>query len=128
MLDLAFTVDDDCVGQSTEAIAVFFGHLYRVLVTNKHGVIDAIAIHEILHLAFFIDGNGFNGWKENGKFDRILISASSSFIPEHLFSQLKEDGIIVCPVKESIFQIKKENEEISKKEFPGFLFVPLKES
>ena len=62
------------------------------------------------------------------KFDRILISASSGKIPEHLFSQLEEKGIMVCPVKNSIFQIKKVNGGIRKKEFYGFVFVSLVES
>jgi protein-L-isoaspartate(D-aspartate) O-methyltransferase len=69
--------------------------------------------------------NGFNGLPQFAPFDRILISATSSVKPTHLYSQLSDSGIIVFPVKQSIFQIKKENGKITEKEFPGFVFVPL---
>jgi protein-L-isoaspartate(D-aspartate) O-methyltransferase len=69
--------------------------------------------------------NGFNGLKEKSPFDRILISASANNLPEHLYPQLNDNGFIVVPVKDSIFQIKKQNNKISIKGFPGFVFVPL---
>jgi len=60
------------------------------------------------------------------KFDRILVSASSAEIPEELFAQLKPEGVLVIPVRNSIFRFKKISEEkLSKEEYPGFRFVPL---
>src|SRR3989338_7954153 len=59
-------------------------------------------------------------------FDRILVSAAAEEIPETLLRQLKAPGVMVLPVKNVIVQIKKDaTGEISKKEFPGFAFVPL---
>ena len=72
-----------------------------------------------------ISRSGFNGLPEFAPYDRILISASAPEIPRNLYSQLKDSGIIVAAVKQSIYQIKKENEKITEKEFPGFAFVPL---
>lgn len=72
-----------------------------------------------------INKNGSNGLKEKASFDRILVSAEFDRIPTHLYSQLKNNGILVTPVKNSIFQIKKINKKIKIKEFPGFIFVPL---
>ena len=71
--------------------------------------------------------SGFSGLKKFAPYDRILISAASDKIPEHLLSQLNEGGIIVCPVKNSIFKIKKTSSGVIKREFPGFSFVPLVE-
>jgi len=60
------------------------------------------------------------------KFDRILVSASADEIPEELFLQLKIGGILVIPVKNSIFKFKKVSETyVEKEEFYGFVFVPL---
>ncbi len=60
------------------------------------------------------------------QFDRILVSASADEIPEALFSQLKIDGILVIPIRESIFKFTKVSEtEVKKEEFYGFVFVPL---
>ena len=72
-----------------------------------------------------ISRSGFNGLPEFAPYDRILISASAPEIPRNLYSQLKDSGIIVAAVKQSIYQIKKENGKITEKEFPGFAFVPL---
>ena len=59
-------------------------------------------------------------------FDKILVSASSSEIPEELFEQLKPGGVLVIPVRNSIFRFRKLSDgRISKEEYPGFRFVPL---
>jgi len=70
--------------------------------------------------------DGSEGLPELAPYDRILISASCPEVPTHLLQQLKEDGVLVAAVKQSIFQIKKENGETLEKEFPGFAFVPLR--
>ena len=72
-----------------------------------------------------ITGNGFLGLKKYAPYERILISAAAEKMPEHLYSRLEEDGILVCPVKNSIFKIWKENGRIKTNESPGFVFVPL---
>lgn len=60
------------------------------------------------------------------QFDRILVSASADEIPEELFSQLKVGGILVIPVRNSIFKFTKVSEDnIEREEFYGFVFVPL---
>ena len=71
--------------------------------------------------------SGVNGLPEFAPFDRILISASAKDIPYPLLSQLKEDGILVAAVNQSIVQVKRERGQTFEKEFPGFVFVPLKE-
>lgn len=66
------------------------------------------------------------GLPSEAPFDRILVSAAAAEIPETLLQQLQVPGILVLPVKDTIVQIKKDaTGEISKKEFPGFTFVPL---
>ncbi len=60
------------------------------------------------------------------QFDRILVSASADEIPEELFLQLKIGGVLVIPVRNSIFKFKKISDTyISREEFYGFVFVPL---
>lgn len=71
--------------------------------------------------------NGCEGLPEFAPYDRILVSASCPEVPKNLLSQLKDDGILVAAVKNSIFQIKKVNGQTIEKEFPGFAFVPLVE-
>ncbi len=68
------------------------------------------------------------GWPEKSPFDRILVSAAAEDVPKKLLNQLAENGILVCPVKNSIVKIKKTNGKIGKnEEHYGFMFVPLVE-
>ena len=69
--------------------------------------------------------DGSDGLKEHSPFDRILVSATFEKIPENLFNQLKNNGILVTPVRNSIFRFKKIDDRIQKSEFPGFVFVPV---
>lgn len=72
-----------------------------------------------------INVDGSKGFLKEAPFDRILVSAAFEKIPENLFKQLKDNGILVTPVRNSIFQFKKIKGKIKSKEFPGFVFVPV---
>lgn len=65
------------------------------------------------------------GLKEKAPFDKILVSASAREIPKVLIDQLKVGGIMVIPVKNSLFKIVKKTKGIQKQEISGFVFVPL---
>jgi len=59
-------------------------------------------------------------------YDRILVSASASTMPNSLLKQLKPGGIMVIPILESVWRITKgKDEKIASYELPGFRFVPL---
>ena len=70
--------------------------------------------------------DGSKGLPEKAPFDRILISASASEIPKHLTEQLKDSGIMIVPVQNSIYKIEKQKGKTIAEEFPGFVFVPLR--
>ena len=73
---------------------------------------------------FCSDGN--YGYEKEAPFDKILVSASSSGIPDSWKNQLKTGGRIVAPVDSSIrLLVKKSETEFEEKEYPGFAFVPL---
>ena len=76
----------------------------------------------------FDDGNV--GWKSYAPYDRILLSAAAEQIPQALFNQLKNGGILVAPVKKGdgqfIVKFKKDTSgEITQKTLDECLFVPL---
>jgi protein-L-isoaspartate(D-aspartate) O-methyltransferase len=74
--------------------------------------------------------DGQVGWKNYAPFDRILFSATAEEIPNGLFEQLSDDGILVAPIqkdnKEMIVQFKKVNGNIIQKEIEVASFVPIK--
>ncbi len=72
-------------------------------------------------------GDGKEGKKEMGPYDGILVSATDKDhnLSLKLSNQLKEGGRIVIPINSSIFLFTKKKGELEKKEYPGFVFVPL---
>ena len=72
--------------------------------------------------------DGQNGWKTYAPFDRILISASIAQIPQKLFDQLNEGGILVAPIEKNDKQIITKfvkKEKIYTQEIDECLFVPV---
>lgn len=60
-------------------------------------------------------------------FDRILVSAAGETIPPALVAQLTAAGTMVLPVQGSVWQVTKTpGGKTVAKEFPGFVFVPLR--
>jgi protein-L-isoaspartate(D-aspartate) O-methyltransferase len=51
-----------------------------------------------LHNIVVRHGDGLAGWSEQAPFDRIILTAALSEIPEALMQQLKPDGILVAPL------------------------------
>ncbi len=73
-----------------------------------------------------IGGDATLGLKRHALFDRIIAAASGEKIPAAWLLELKIGGRLVAPIKNSIWlYIKKSQKDFEKKEFPGFVFVPL---
>jgi protein-L-isoaspartate(D-aspartate) O-methyltransferase len=100
------------------------GKIYGVEVLKSLAVISKSRLAEKKNVEI-IHRDGSKGLPEFAPYDRILISASCPETPKHLLEQLKDPGILVAAVKNSIIQIKKENTQTIEREFPGFAFVPL---
>ena len=43
-------------------------------------------------------GDGIDGWPEQAPFDRMILTAAASKVPESLLEQMTDDGIIIAPV------------------------------
>lgn len=69
--------------------------------------------------------NGKRGFIRYAPYDRILVSASYPYIPYHLLDQLKINGVMVVPVGNSIFRLRKRIDGVSEKEHVGFSFVDI---
>ena len=74
--------------------------------------------------------DGQRGWKQYAPFERILLSATAKEVPEVLFDQLAEGGILLAPVEESkeyhiITRYYKKNGSITSEKIEQCLFVPI---
>ncbi|MBD3793280.1 MAG: protein-L-isoaspartate(D-aspartate) O-methyltransferase [Campylobacterales bacterium] len=73
--------------------------------------------------------DGQRGWKAYAPYDRILFSATAKQIPEVLFEQLAEGGILLAPMEQDGLQILtrfyKRNGKITSESIEPCLFVPI---
>ena len=73
--------------------------------------------------------DGQRGWKEYAPYERILFSATAREIPQALFDQLAEGGILVAPVQEGPMEIitrfYKRKGRISSEAIEACRFVPV---
>ncbi len=77
-------------------------------------------------------GNGIFGWPEQAPFDRIILTAAPRQVPEELFGQLSQDGILVAPIGKSsheqvLVRYRKTGKEWTSENLWRVRFVPLLE-
>jgi len=80
-------------------------------------------------------GDGLKGWPEAAPFDRILLSAAVSEVPQILIDQLKPAGILIAPVggdaqsargvSQSLTKIVKSESGIKRENLLPVMFVPM---
>ena len=78
----------------------------------------------------FFYGDGYVGLPGYSPFDKIIVTAATSAVPETLKEQLAVNGIMVIPIGERNLQTMKIITRISENEYieeerGGFVFVPL---
>ena len=90
-----------------------------------------------LHLRNIVTrhGDGLKGWPEAAPFDRILLSAAVSEVPQILIDQLKPGGILIAPVggdaqsargvSQSLTKIVKGEHGTEREDLLPVMFVPM---
>ncbi|MEI7830340.1 MAG: protein-L-isoaspartate(D-aspartate) O-methyltransferase [Prolixibacteraceae bacterium] len=81
------------------------------------------------HPQFFY-GDGYLGLPTYGPFDKIIVTAGASTVPQDLKDQLAVGGRMVIPVGDSVHQVMKiivrtSESEYSEEDAGNFVFVPL---
>ncbi len=105
--------------------SVFTIERIRDLSLKARNAVESLNMHNII----FIIGDGSIGYGEYAPYDRILITACSPDIPQPLFNQLSEGGIMVVPVEkngaQNICVIEKKNGAMFSKDIAPANFVKL---
>jgi protein-L-isoaspartate(D-aspartate) O-methyltransferase len=74
-------------------------------------------------------GDGYEGWPANAPFDRIVITAAPSGVPQTLLDQLAEGGILVAPVgdlfSQTLVRWRKREGEVISEDLGPVRFVPM---
>jgi protein-L-isoaspartate(D-aspartate) O-methyltransferase len=76
------------------------------------------------------EGDGYLGWSEEAPFDRIIATAAPEHVPDSLFGQLVDGGILVAPIGEidcvqSLLVGKKRGGAIAFESLGAVRFVPM---
>lgn len=78
---------------------------------------------------FFFFGDGSKGVTVRAPYDKIIVTAGAPLVPEALFQQLRENGMLVVPVgdreKQKMVRVTKKDGKGVREEFETFAFVPL---
>lgn len=120
-------------GYQTAILACLAKAVYTI---ERHGILQDGAIATLAKLGYhhicFHLGNGTEGWVEHALYDRIIVTAAAKHIPEALWSQLKEGGIMVIPVggsmAQDLIQVTRVHGHKRIKEICPCRFVPLIDS
>ncbi len=95
------------------------------LVDNAKKAFKALELSNILVL----HADGQQGWARYAPYDRILFSAHTAKVPQILFEQLSDKGILVAPIlengKQFITKFTKTQGKIEQQSLEECLFVPV---
>jgi len=99
---------------------------HKPLVKEAEERFKALRLHNITAIA----GDGMKGWPEQAPFDRIMVTAAATEIPQALVDQLDVGGILVIPVgsdgyAQDLIKLVKTETGITQESFLPVRFVPL---
>jgi protein-L-isoaspartate(D-aspartate) O-methyltransferase len=99
---------------------------HKPLLQEAEARFAALRIHNITAIA----GDGMKGWPAQAPFDRIIITAAASELPELLLDQLSIGGIMVLPLgpergDQELIKIRKREGGIETEKLCDVRFVPL---
>ena len=86
-------------GYQTAILALLAHEVYTVerieaLSTNAQAVLTGLGFTNI----FYLIGDGSSGWAQHAPFDRILVTAASTEVPQSLLEQLIDGGKLIIPL------------------------------
>lgn len=99
---------------------------FRTLVSTAESRFQTLKLKNIETLV----GDGMKGWREHAPFDKIIVTAAGQEVPEELFEQLGDGGILVAPVGpqdgvQALERYKRTANGIDETKLADVRFVPL---
>jgi len=116
-------------GYQAAVLSLLAKEVYTIEIVEPLGKLAKKRMKEMgYHNVHVRIGDGYKGWPEHAPFDVIIITAAPSEIPQTLFEQLKEGGIMVAPVgdfHQELITIEKVNGQMVKRVITYVRFVPM---
>jgi protein-L-isoaspartate(D-aspartate) O-methyltransferase len=117
-------------GYQTAILAQLAAHVYTVERIQQLAYQAARRFQSLNYpnISLFI-GDGSLGWLDQAPYDRILVTAASPIVPEHLICQLVPGGILVVPVgarqRQELLLIRRTHTQPEIHSLGNCVFVPL---
>jgi protein-L-isoaspartate(D-aspartate) O-methyltransferase len=113
--------------------AVLAERATKVVSIERHPELSVQAERVLWALGYrnvtLVVGDGTLGWPAEAPYDRIIVTAAAAKLPEALFAQLRETGILVIPLggadSQSLVAVRKIDGQPQSTELSGCRFVPL---
>lgn len=121
-------------GYQAAVLAEIVKEVYTIEIVSQLGTAATRRLSELgyKNIKVKID-DGYFGWKENGPFDAIMVTAAAEYIPPPLISQLKDGGKMIIPVgspfmTQTLMLVEKKGNKTSTKSLLPVSFVPFTRS
>ncbi|MFH0868598.1 MAG: protein-L-isoaspartate(D-aspartate) O-methyltransferase [archaeon] len=72
-----------------------------------------------------IHADGTKGYSKEMPYDRIIVTAAAANLPAQIFDCLKDRGVMVIPIEDHLFRIRKLGKKAAMEDLGLFAFVPL---
>lgn len=116
-------------GYQAAVLSLLAKEVYSIEIKEPLGKLSTKRLNELGYKNVHVRiGDGYQGWPDKAPFDVIILTAAPASIPEKLFEQLKEDGVMVAPVGEfhqELLKIEKVNGKMVKRVVTFVRFVPM---
>ena len=114
--------DADCDEQRRQVLTI---ERFRTLADTARRRLEKLGYHNVEVML----GDGFAVPEEAGAFDRIIVTAAMTEIPESLMQRLAPDGILIAPVGphhgvQTLIRITRTETGFERKELVDVRFVP----
>jgi protein-L-isoaspartate(D-aspartate) O-methyltransferase len=118
-------------GYQAAVLSALAGHVYTIEIIESLADSANLLLYTLGYKASVRFGNGYDGWPEEEPFDRIILTAAPSEMPQELVDELKPRGRLIAPVdrnghiQELVLLEKDEDGEVRSMNVIGVSFVPM---
>jgi protein-L-isoaspartate(D-aspartate) O-methyltransferase len=99
---------------------------HRDLLRDAQARLDALKRYNVTAVV----GDGMKGWPDQAPFERIIVSAAATVMPDALVEQLSDGGLMIIPIgdhrrDQMITRVRREGDNITTEDLWPVRFLPL---
>jgi len=117
-------------GYQAAILAEFVNQVFTIEIVEKLGLSAREKLKTLKYRNVEVKiADGYDGWKEHGPFDGIVVTAASEYIPPPLIDQLKDGGRMIIPIGspfsvQTLMLVTKRGKKITTESLMLVRFVP----